>query len=134
MARDGRPTKYTPELLEKAEYYIANWETFGRAVPSHMQLFLHLGINPDTGYTWAKEDDKADFSDILKQIKAMQYIETIDGSLKNDLNATIAKLLLGKHGLSDKIEQSVKQVSVEIDKSSTPEEAARAYQTLMGKE
>ena len=134
MAKLGRPSKYTTELLDKALDYIENWQNTGRAIPSHVALFLHLGINQDTGYAWAKEEGKEAFSEILKQIKAMQYLELVDGGLKGDLNPQITKLVLGKHGLSDKIEQSVKQVSVEIDKSSTPEEAARRYQDLMGKD
>jgi hypothetical protein len=55
-------------------------------------------------YKWAGEEGKEEFSDILDRIMQLQYIELTDGSLKGDLNGGISKLMLTKHGLSDKID------------------------------
>lgn len=103
----GRPTKYTPELLEKAKDYLENWKSTGRAIPSHIGLFLHLDIARDTGYDWAKQESKKAFSDILDKCMDLQQIELIDNGLKGEFNAAITKLALGKHGFSDKVEQDV---------------------------
>jgi len=50
---------------------------------------------------WASEG-KGEFSDILEAINEKQELVTFNGSLLGDLNPTIAKLLLGKHGYHDK--------------------------------
>lgn len=99
----GRPTKYTPELLVKAqEYldtgYIENDELF----PSHVGLCLYIKIGKSTAYDWAKEEDKAEFSDIFEQIMMKQELDIVKNAMRGDYNSTIAKVMLTKHGYSDK--------------------------------
>ena len=99
----ARPTKYTSEILDKARTYI---NTNQRAVPTHIGLAYLLEISNSTMYKWAGEEGKEEFSDILDRIMQLQYIELTDGSLKGDLNGGISKLMLTKHGLSDKIDNT----------------------------
>ena len=97
----ARPTKYTPEILQKARTYI---KTNERAVATHIGLAYLLEISNSTMYKWAGEEGKEEFSDILDRIMQLQYLELTDGSLKGDLHGGISKLMLTKHGLSDKVD------------------------------
>lgn len=103
----GRPTKYTPELLEKAKHYVDNFEEFGDPVPSHESLALVLGIGRRTLYDWGKDEDKEEFSLILEKCNQMQVKTLFRGALLGDMNANIAKLMLGKHGYSEKHQQEL---------------------------
>jgi hypothetical protein len=98
---EGRPTKYTPELLAKANEYLS---VYTRLIPSHQDLALYLGIADATLYRWA--DEKPEFKEILSRVKQTQFAVAMDGGLSNDMNASIVKLLMGKHGLSDKMDNT----------------------------
>ena len=98
----GRPTKYTPELLEKAHKYVNGEFLLDGVIPSIEGLALFLEIARETCHTWRHEEGKEEFSDILEKVLAKQAVMTINGALNNEFNASIAKLLLGKHGYSDR--------------------------------
>ena len=99
----ARPTKYTPELVERAKAYLTDFESQNSAViPSHAGLANYLEVRRETLYDWAKQKNKAEFSNILGEILAKQEEMTLNGGLSGTFNASIAKLLLGKHGYSDK--------------------------------
>ena len=98
----GRPSKYTPELLEKARDYIENHVQYGDVVPSHAGLATEIDITRKTLYEWSHDPEKADFSDILDQCNRKQERMLLSGALVGDMNANIAKLMLGKHGYSEK--------------------------------
>ena len=85
----GRPSKYSKAMVTKSSAYLKNYKT---AIPSIEGLAYHLGIARSTVYEWAKDEEKQDFSDILEQILQQQFLVTMDGAIKNDLNAQIAKL------------------------------------------
>ena len=57
-------------------------------------------------YEWEKHDDKQ-FMDILKAIKDIQHLELFNKSLTGEYNSTMSKLMLTKHGYSDKIDNDV---------------------------
>lgn len=106
MARMGRPTKLTPELIKSAQEYL---ETYTTVVPTIEGLALHLNISRETLYDWDATNKDADFSDIISKLKAKQASELIDGTLRGKYNATIAKLILsGRHNYVEKREQEVK--------------------------
>ena len=71
-------------------------------LPSIEGLARYLGVSRDTLYEWAKEHEE--FSDILEIVRAEQADRLINNGLAGDYNPTIAKLLLHKHGYSDKTE------------------------------
>ena len=101
----ARPTKYTDDLLDMAYEYLDNWK-FNKegeeiALPSHVGLAMHLNVSRSTMYSWAEEEDKQEFSDILENILEKQQSELINKGLMGVFNPTIAKLVLGKHGFND---------------------------------
>jgi hypothetical protein len=104
MNKIGRPSKYTPELLEKAKGYIAKYESLDHAFPSDIGLADYLDIGTTTLYDWEKDEDKKEFADILGEIDRKQQLVAWNRGLRGDYNANLVKLLLGKHGFSEKRE------------------------------
>jgi hypothetical protein len=102
--RTGRPTKYNEELIRKAHDYLHNYESEGDVFPQVAGLAVFLGISRETIYDWIKDDTKKDFSDIVAQICAMQEKVLVNGGIMGEFNASIAKLMLAKHGYSEKQE------------------------------
>ena len=100
----GRPRTYKPDMVEKARRYIANHEDFDDPVPTVAGLACVLGVVRDTCYQWAKDEDKPEFSDILEELAQKQERCLVRGGLMSDFNAPIAKMMLTKHGYSDKVE------------------------------
>lgn len=121
----GRPKKYTPKLLEKAKEYLDEaqdeevQQTVGLSakgtelyknklnvkLPSIEGLARYLGVNRDSLYQWEKEHEE--FSDILDSVRAEQAERLINNGLSGDYNPTITKLMLTKHGYSEKVETDV---------------------------
>jgi DNA-packaging protein gp3 len=102
MANIGRPTKYTPELIDKAHRYITDFNHYGAVFPSHIGLALYLGLHTDTIYAWQKEEGKEEFSGILGQISQIQHEMLVGNGISGDFNPAITKLVLGKHGYHEK--------------------------------
>lgn len=105
--KNGRPTKYCKEIVEKASEYLKTFEELGDKIPSVEGLSLFIEITRSTIYEWAQQEDKEDFSDILEKINATQKQVLINKGLSGDFNSAIAKLVLGVHGLSEKHFQEV---------------------------
>lgn len=106
--KGGRPTKYTPELIKKAQEYLRIYESIDHAFPSDIGLATYLDIHTSTVYDWAEHEDKKEFSDILDKINAEQQRVAWFKGLTGTYNASLVKLLLGKHGYSEKTEQDHK--------------------------
>ena len=100
----GRPTTYTKEVLELARDYVENCPN---KVPLVVGLCKHISRSKATVYNWAKDEDKAEFLDILKEIEENQHVLLIENGLDNTFNSAITKMMLTKHGYSDKVEQDV---------------------------
>jgi len=101
----GRPTNYTPELVAKAwEYADGGWIEVGDKVPSVAGLACEIGIHRDTCHEWAKDENK-EFSDILKAIAQTQERELVNNGLTGEFTAPITKMMMTKHGYSDRVEQ-----------------------------
>jgi hypothetical protein len=102
----GRPSKYTPEALQKAaEYVDGGYEALAHEIPSHVGMAIHLGVSSKTMYEWAKDDNKEEFRNILAKCMDNQQHVLINKGLSNKFNAQITKLVLGKHGYHEKIDQ-----------------------------
>ena len=97
----GRPTSLTEDIKNKAWAYVDGFADHGHAVPSVVGLCKVINRARSSVYLWAKDADSG-FSDILEAINENQELETFNKALKGEYNATIAKLLLGKHGYHDK--------------------------------
>ncbi len=99
----GRPTDYNDELLQNAQDYIDNCPD---VVHSVVGLCLHIGIAKSTCYRWIEEGN-AQFKDIVDTVSALQEQKLVCNGLTNDFNASITKLMLTKHGYTDKVETDV---------------------------
>jgi hypothetical protein len=100
----GRPTKHTEELLEKAREYLLVYESKGEVVPSIVGLAFHCKIAKQRVYDWIKDEEKTEFRDIAREVEQVQELKLASGGLTNVFNSNITKLLLSKHGYSDRQE------------------------------
>jgi hypothetical protein len=100
----GRPSNYTPELVAAAwEYARGGWQDAGDPVPSIAGLACEIGVHRETLRLWAK-DETNEFFGILLTIAQMQERQLLKGGLLGDYNAPITKMMLTKHGYSDRVE------------------------------
>ena len=100
----GRPSKYTPELLERAREYVAGYNELGDLVPSVAGLAVEIGVTRETCHVWANDPEKDEFSNILKELAQKQERSLLNGGLAGAFNASITKMMLTKHGYSDRVE------------------------------
>ena len=99
-------SKYSQEIYEKAKKYLDNYESHGHAFPSEVGLADVLDVSVSTVQNWGNDKRKSDFLGILEKIKAKQEIVAWRKGLTGEYNASLCKLLLGKHGYSDKVDQN----------------------------
>ena len=64
-------------------------------------LAMELSVHRSTLYDWSNIEDHP-FADILERCNQQQARNLFNGSLRGDMNANIAKLMLGKQGYSEK--------------------------------
>lgn len=103
----GRPTKYTPELLQQAHEYVTSYTNHGHVIPSIGGLSIVLKVMRSTLYEWAKHKNKKEFSDILGEIITTQELVLLNKGLNGDFNSNITKLVLGKHGYHEKRDENL---------------------------
>jgi len=104
MSKAGRPTKYNEETCVKAYDYLNNFGSNGDVIPTIEGLALTLDIRRETVYDWIKHPEKTEFSNIVDEVLAKQSQILVNKGLTSDFNASITKLMLTKHGYSDKQE------------------------------
>jgi hypothetical protein len=76
----------------------------GDVVPSIAGLACVLGITRETCRAWGNDPEKAEFSAILLELAQRQERELLNNGLAGNFNAPITKMMLTKHGYSDKVE------------------------------
>lgn len=101
----ARPTKYTEELIHEAYNYLENHLDYDDLVPSVVGLACALDVSRSTLYAWAEVHEE--FSYILDKVNEKQERKLLSGGLGGGFNSNIVKLMLGKHGYSDKQEHSL---------------------------
>ena len=103
----GRPSDYTADTIFAAwEYATSGWRDAGDKVPSVAGLACEIGVHRDTCYAWAKDPEKAEFSDILKMIAQTQERVLINRGLAGEFNAPITKMMMSKHGYADAVDNT----------------------------
>lgn len=112
----GQPTKYTEDIPEKVQAYIDSYKEQGDLIPSIAGLAVYLDVSRETVHAWARGDKHPDYSDMLRKLLAMQERVLLTGGLSNDYNSTITKLVLSKHGYSDKVDHSSEDGSMKPEK------------------
>lgn len=117
----GRPSVYGPDILKKARGYLTSFKDMGDPVPSIAGLACVLGVVRETCHAWAKDPGKEEFSDILKELAQRQERELLSNGLAGSFNASITKMMMTKHGYSDKIESD----HTSSDGSMTPQVVER---------
>lgn len=112
----ARPAKLTPELLIQAAEYVEHFseEPFNDVIPMAEGMALHVGVARETLHAWSRgevpegcEHLGDQFSHIFDRMMGKQAKTIINGSLNNVYNSTISKLMLTKHGYSDKTQQEL---------------------------
>jgi hypothetical protein len=90
----GRPSDYTPEVINKINEYLEFAIPENQELPTVEGIALKLGINRDTVYEWAKVHPE--FSDTLEELKLRQKEILIEIGIfgGKEINATIVQLLL----------------------------------------
>lgn len=105
---NGRPSKYTDEIQDRADAYVdGGFADCGDVVPSQAGLAIELGLSRSTLQEWEKNHDR--FSVTLQRLRWFQERISLNGGLDGKLNSTIVKLLLANHGYSEK--QSIDHTS-----------------------
>lgn len=108
-----RPTSYSEEVVELANEYLSYFynkderpEGFDQVVPTVVGLCLHINRGSTTVYNWENDDDpkKQPFRDILKKVQEIQHVKLVNGGLAGGFNPAVTKMMLTKHGYSDKQE------------------------------
>lgn len=109
----GRPTKLTAEFIENAEEYMQIWNTdLEELIPSIAGLAVYTKVSRESLHSWSNkewpegisDEIKGNFSDIIKDLSATQELKLMNGGLSNQFNSTITKLILHKHGHTEKTE------------------------------
>lgn len=100
----SRPTDYNEEILAKALEYVQNHEQYGDVVPTISGMACEIGVSRETLYAWSKDKEKPEFSDILSRVMENQERKLVNGGLAGGFNPAVTKMMLTKHGYSDKQE------------------------------
>lgn len=115
----GRPNELLDTLEKAKQYLLEGWQIVGDVIPSVAGLACYTGKRRSTIYDYASKNEE--FSDILEGILSLQENRLLNGSLAGNLNSTIAKLILTKHGYTDKQELQANVTSQELPIASIDE-------------
>lgn len=99
----GRPSKYNDEIQAASEDYVNNFKEYGDIVPTVAGLALHLDVAIKTLYNWAT-DKNPDFLHVFNRLELLQHKGLVNGGLAGGFNPAVTKMMLTKHGYSDKQE------------------------------
>jgi hypothetical protein len=105
----GRPTLCTPELVQMAKDYLdGGWKNEeDHNFPSVLGLAIYLQVSRAVLYKWAAEGNQ-EFIDILARANELGEFILVQKGVDGKFNSAITKLVLGKHGYSEKIENTNK--------------------------
>ena len=98
----GRKPKYDPvETPKKAKAYVKDWAKldadYGAVIPTIEGLSLHLDVHRDTVRAWSNDEDKEEFSGIVKKMYAIQGALLVNKSLTGDYREKTSNALLSRH-------------------------------------
>lgn len=125
----ARPTDYNEEILKSAQQYIEVGSK-DSAVPSIEGLADYINISRSNIYLWASQEDKREFSDIVERVRELQAKTLIDKGLKGEFNSSITKVMLSKHGYSEKTEIDHTTKGEKIDNSGAIAELTKKLNDL----
>lgn len=134
LESNGRPFKLNDEMKEKARHYVDGGYSETNMLPSIAGMAVYLGVSKSTIYNWAGHDE--DIKEIMESCSTVQEMKLIDGGLSEVYNSTITKLMMTKHGYSDKIQNDVTTNGESINKqtldvSKLSDEQLRSLDTII---
>lgn len=104
MSKNGRPTKYNDKMLKKAQDYLDNYKD-SMPVPTVVGLAKACEVATNTVYNWVKNGHACEkFLRIFTRVEQDQHEELIKHGLLGTFNPAITKMMLTKHGYSDRQE------------------------------
>jgi DNA-packaging protein gp3 len=89
--KGGRPTKYTPDFIEKEADAFLEWMDRLESI-WYKDFALERGYNPELLSIWAKENQK--FSQVYERSQHWQQSKLIKGGLLNEYNAGFTKFVM----------------------------------------
>ena len=98
----GRPPKWIECVQPAWEYVNGGFQKEGDVVPTIAGLAVSMQCSRESIHAWSREHQE--FSDIVKALMAKQERMLANGGILGDYNTAITKLLMSKHGYSDKVE------------------------------
>lgn len=145
MAHEGgRPLEYTPDIPNKVLEYLdmcqdeedefhqtrgEKSDGYQRLVrvklPTIEGLAVYLNIHKKTVYDW--EDKFPEFSHVIDILRQKQANSLINNGLSGNYNATIAKVLLTKHGYREAVDTDL---TTKGDKLESSEEIKKLAEQL----
>ena len=102
----GAPSQYSKTILSKAKEYLDQWEELGDYIPQLCGLSEHCQICETTRQKYEKEHEE--FAAVCARVRARQQRVLINKGLSRQADASLSKLLLMKHGYSDRVETDIK--------------------------
>ena len=100
----GRPSKYNEDVQAKAELYLETFRELGDEVPTVIGLALFLDVATNTVYNWYRDEVSPEFLRVFMRVEQIQHQRLINQGLLGNFNPAITKMMLTKHGYSDKQE------------------------------
>jgi len=143
MKKFGRPTTYTEDMLENSIQYLELFDlkrgdrectVDQEVIPSVVGLCRYIKRSKSTVYSWIKDEDKKDFLDIVNAIEESQHISLVSGGLSGGYNPLITKLILSKHGYSEKMEVDNKSSDGSMTPKGYSQEQYKSAQGELDKE
>jgi hypothetical protein len=101
----GRPPKWQDAVDPGWDYVNGGFQQENDVVPTVAGLAVSIGCARETVHVWAKEHEE--FSNIVRALMSKQEKMLANGGILGDYNASITKLLLTKHGYSEKTETAL---------------------------
>ena len=97
--------KYNEQLFEMAiDYVRGSWKETGDIIPSMAGLARYLSVTQGTLCNWKNDISKPEFKILTECLDSEQERITLNKGGSGEMSATIAKLVLAKHGYHDKSE------------------------------
>lgn len=108
IAKIGRPTLYTPEVITAVNEYLQEAVPQNMKIPTVEGVALKLGVGRKTLYEWTKI--YPEFRHTLEELKMKQkeYLTEVGIFGGKEINATIVQLLLRvNHGMIETTRQEI---------------------------
>lgn len=109
MAKAGRPTDLDEDVVNQVWEYLETYRKHGDIVPTIEGLACFIKCSVSAIYQWESRESEngSQFKEAVNAVRASQGKELLNGGLDGSLNSGITKLILTKHGYSDKTQQEV---------------------------